>query len=270
MGFQLLEDTAERDGGVGGKVGRVGIVVLATDHTLEMELSTILHPLDVGLFFSRVPMVTEVTPESLASMRERISNAAQLILPGVRLDMLGYACTSASALLGEDAVFSQLAIREQEAKFTTPATAAAAAFKALGSKKVGLVTPYVGKVNDILVAALERQAAVQVTVLLTFNLCLDNEVAGVTPASMIKAGIKVGSRDDVDTVFISCTSLRTSSVVSELERAIGKPVTSSNLCMAWHIIASLGVPDREILEKRYGKLFACDVPKNTNDSHETK
>jgi len=68
-------------------------------------------------------------------MRERISNAAQLILPGVRLDMLGYACTSASAVLGEDAVFSQLAIREKEAKFTTPATAAAA-FRALGSKKV--------------------------------------------------------------------------------------------------------------------------------------
>ena len=50
-------------------------------------------------------------------------------------------------------------------------------------------------------------------------------MAGVTPASMIKAGTevslaafqnlalydflsKVGSRDDVDTVFISCTSLR--------------------------------------------------------------
>merc|ERR1712004_56489 len=82
----------------------------------------------------------------------------------------------------------------------------------------------------------------------------------------IKAGIKVGSRDDVDTVFISCTSLRTSSVVSELESAIGKPVTSSNLCMAWHILACLGVPDREILEKRYGKLFACELPKNTNDS----
>ena len=79
-------------------------------------------------------------------MRERISEAAQLILPGVRsniliiiilmmmmaimiarressskilsspssyqrLDMLGYGCTSASAVLGEGTVFSQLASR---------------------------------------------------------------------------------------------------------------------------------------------------------------
>ena len=88
----------------------------------------------------------QVTPDSLASMRERISEAAQLILPGVRsdiliiiilmmmmaimiarressskilsspssykrLDMLGYGCTSASAVLGEGTVFSQLASR---------------------------------------------------------------------------------------------------------------------------------------------------------------
>ena len=69
---------------------------------------------------------SEVTPDSLASMRERISKAAELILPGVRsniimfiiiiiimirLDMLGYGCTSASAVLGEEVVFSQLASR---------------------------------------------------------------------------------------------------------------------------------------------------------------
>ena len=75
----------------------------------------------------------KVTPDSLASMRERIYKAAELILPGVRsiiimiiiiiiimfiiiivmirLDMLGYGCTSASAVLGEEVVFSQLASR---------------------------------------------------------------------------------------------------------------------------------------------------------------
>jgi len=261
MGFELLEATAERDGGVGGQVGRVGMVVLATDHTLEMELCSILHPLGVGLFFSRVPMVAEVTPDSLASMRERIYKAAELILPGVRLDMLGYGCTSASAVLGEEVVFSQLASRERKARFTTPATAASAAFRALGSRKVGLVTPYVGEVNNLLVAALEKQGGVEVTALLTFNLCLDHEVAGVTPASMIKAGMEVGSRDDVDTVFISCTSLRTSTVAAELESRLGKSVTSSNLCLAWHILANLpNQPARKSLDTRYGKLFALDLP----------
>ena len=79
-------------------------------------------------------IMVQVTPDSLASMKERISKAAELILPGVRsiaityfiiiiiivivthmiifrLDMLGYGCTSASAVLGEEVVFSQLASR---------------------------------------------------------------------------------------------------------------------------------------------------------------
>ena len=74
----------------------------------------------------KMMMILQVTPDSLASMKERISKAAELILPGVRLiiiimtitittilrlDMLGYGCTSASAVLGEEVVFSQLASR---------------------------------------------------------------------------------------------------------------------------------------------------------------
>ena len=39
-----------------------------------------------------------------------------------------------------------LICREVDAQFTTPATAAVAAFRALGSQRVGLVTPYVGQV----------------------------------------------------------------------------------------------------------------------------
>ena len=36
MGLVTLHTLAERDGGVGAGVGRVGVVVLAVDHTLEL------------------------------------------------------------------------------------------------------------------------------------------------------------------------------------------------------------------------------------------
>ena len=45
------------------------------------------------------------------------------------LDALGYCCTSASAVLGEAAVFGQLSLASPGALLTTPATAAAAAFR---------------------------------------------------------------------------------------------------------------------------------------------
>ena len=48
-------------------------------------------------------------------------------------------------------MFGELRTRQSEAGLTTPLTAALAAFTALGSNGLGLVTPYIGPVNNILV-----------------------------------------------------------------------------------------------------------------------
>ena len=62
-------------------------------------------------------------------------------------------------------------------------------------------------------------------------------------------------------------------MVAELESLLKKPVTSSNLSMAWHILSSLKVPGRHLLAPRlvpktvlvilcpprYGQLFKLDA-----------
>ena len=52
-------------------------------------------------------------------------------------------------------------------------------------------------------------------------------------------------RSDVDHpeaegVFISCTSMRTASVVDALENAIGKPVVTANQATAWQVLCLAG------------------------------
>ena len=241
------------DGGVGGEYGKIGVVVLSGDQTLEQEMSTILMPLGVGCFFSRLMMENEVTPETLLSMKSRIGGSAGLILPELDLDVLAYGCTSASATIGESEVFAQLSMRQASANKTTPITAALKAFSILETKKIGLVTPYIGEVNDILIKYIEGKGPWTVTNLVSFNLIQDKDVASVTTESIKEAAIKVGQMDDVDTVFISCTSLRTSDVVAEVENSVGKPVTSSNLAMIWHIIRLLNI-DVD-LSNKYGEIF---------------
>ena len=59
-------------------------------------------------------MSDEVTAASLASMKERIGESAKLLLPNLQLEVLAYACTSASATIGEAEIFSQLAQRQVE------------------------------------------------------------------------------------------------------------------------------------------------------------
>ena len=57
-------------------------------------------------------MEDEVTPESLYNMLEKIGDSAKLLLPNKKMDVLAYACTSASATIGEDRIFHQLSKRQ--------------------------------------------------------------------------------------------------------------------------------------------------------------
>ena len=198
-------------------------------------------------------MDDEVTPATLTNMKERIGDSAKLLLPNLQMDVLAYGCTSASATIGEKEIFRQLALRQEDACTTTPLTAALRGFQALGVRNIGLVTPYVGEVNDILVKYIEATGHYRVTNLLTFNLIRDSEVASVTVESIKTAAITVGERPQVEAVFISCTSLRTSQVAGPVEDVIKKPVVSSNLAMAWHCLRLAGC--RADVSQKYGKLF---------------
>ena len=126
--------------------------------------------------------------------------------------------------------------------------------KYASSTKIGLVTPYIGEVNDILIKYIESRGPWEVTNLVTFNLIMDKDVASVSVNSIKEAALDVGRMDNVDTVFISCTNLRTATIVSEVEKIIGKPVTSSNMAMAWDMLRLAGVTMD--LSKDFGTLFA--------------
>ncbi|MDG1084956.1 MAG: Asp/Glu racemase, partial [Planktotalea sp.] len=53
----------------------------------------------------------------------------------------------------------------------------------------------------------------------------------------------LGQSEACDGVFISCTSLRAAGIVEQAERQLGKPVTSSNHALAWHLLRLAGIDD---------------------------
>jgi maleate isomerase len=52
--------------------------------------------------------------------------------------------------------------------------------------------------------------------------------------------MEVGASDACEAVFISCTSLRVARIAEKVEAKLGKPVTSSNHAMAWHLLRLAG------------------------------
>jgi maleate isomerase len=239
------------DGGIATRA-RIGLMVLATDFTIEHEWRAIFAGLPgVALYQSRILNDVRITPETLIAMEPRIAEAADLILPGSELDVVAYGCTSAAMAIGEEKVFARIHEVRPTARCTTPVTAAFAAFRALGAKRIGVLTPYRADVNRI-AADYIRARDFEVPVFGSFNEENDATVARISPAS-IEAGIDaIRARAGVDAVFVSCTSVRLAEAAAAIEQSGGVPVTSSNHAMAWHALRLAGVNDPL---PRWGRLF---------------
>jgi maleate isomerase len=231
MAFTLDKGIAHR--------AAIGLIVLATDHTIEHEFRKMLAIDGVAFYETRIRNAAEINPTTLAEMEKGMAAATGMILPGGKLDVVAYGCTSGTVVIGEDNVFSRIRDARPDVACTTPITGAIAGFKALGAKRIALLTPYIEEVNQMLRRFIEARG-IDVPVMGSFNLENDHEVARISQDSIKQAVRRLVSVDKVDAVFVSCTSLRVATIAEALEQEVGLPVTSSNHAMAWHCLRLAG------------------------------
>src|SRR5260370_19385774 len=79
----------------------IGLVALATDHTIEHEWRKLLTQDGVAFYESRVLNSPDITPERLAEMDARIASAVALICPAEPVEVVALGCTSASMVICE-------------------------------------------------------------------------------------------------------------------------------------------------------------------------
>ena len=229
----LLENLSFEVGEGTGSLARIGLVVLASDYTIENEFRQVFKAPEVDFYTARIANSPQVTPATLADMESRIASTASLILPGDRVDVMAYCCTSASVVLGEDVVFGQLAKAHPNASYTTPVTAAKAALQAFGAKRVAVLTPYRSDINQQINDHFSG-AGFSVEVFGSFNEEMDPVVARIDVASIEAALQRLLANTNVDAVFVSCTSIRMMHAIEALEARFEIPVTCSNQALAWH------------------------------------
>ena len=222
-----------------GPDARLGLVVLSTDETLEDEARQILGQ-SVSLYHTRIECAPDVTPDNLRKMEARMTASAELLPQG--LDAIGYGCTSASVLIGPDAVAHQMQQAQPDVPVTNPISAVLAALKALGADKIALVTPYEADVVAPMKAFLE-DAGVSVVSELSFGERDDRRVARISEASTREAMDEAGRADGVEAVFASCTNLRSFGVIDAAEQHLSRPVVSPNSALLCHLPRLPGVTD---------------------------
>lgn len=221
-----------------GREGRIGLIVLDSDLTIEPDLRRLL-PEGVELHAARVSYPQRVTTENLRLASARAVEAVAQLLP-IRPAAIAWACTSGSfndGLAGNAALTAQL----QQAAGTVPVTTASgavrAALAALGLRRPAVGTAYSADVTERLIrflreagldpAAVERLQADEGDI-------DDYSLQDVTTERLAAFITRLAAAPGADGVLLSCTGLATAEVAPRLERRTGRPVVTSNLAILWH------------------------------------
>jgi maleate isomerase len=206
----------------------IGILTPSGNPTVEPEM--------VRMFGDDAVMVTarlcSVAPTMLDRLRDYSDqiDAAVATFGGLPLDALGFACTGTSYLIGVEA--------ERELDVLTSTIATRAALRALGVTRIGLVNPYPA---ELLPPALAYWRAVGIDIVDVVDVqrtegarhpifdLTDEAVADALRRAIAGAG---------EAVLLTGTGMPTMRAMATVES--GKPVLSSNLCLAWSLLNSVG------------------------------
>lgn len=218
------------------------MVVLASDRTLENEIRQLPLP-GVALHHSRIFNETHVDSDTLMAMKARLPEAASLLPSEFEFAAIGYGCTSASTLMGDAAVADAIHQTHPGVHVTNPVHAAVQAFRALGARRVAIVTPYSEAVTLPVIERFETDGF-EVPAFGSFLIEDDLVVARVSADSVAAGAEAVLQQSAADAVFISCTSIRLLDHVQGLEDDLGVPVVSSNTAFIWHLLRSGGIDDQ--------------------------
>ncbi|WP_042777863.1 ectoine utilization protein EutA [Sinorhizobium fredii] len=217
---------------------RIGLVILATDHTTEVDFQRLVASDAIGVYVARIPYANPVTPDNLRAMQPSLTAAAALILPDEALDVVMYSCTSASVVIGDEEVAAAIKAAKPGAAVMTPTAAAVKGLGTLGARRISVLTPYTVETSRPM-ADYFAALGFEIDRFTCLGLTDDREMARIAPAEIV-AFAKEAMGPESDALFISCTAVRAAGVIAEIEAAIGWPVVSSNYATAWACLRLCG------------------------------
>jgi len=225
-----------------GRLGRIGLLVLDSDLTIEPDLRRIL-PEGIETHAARVIYPRRVTPENMEIAANGAVAAVEQLLP-IRPSVIAWACTSGSFYAGKagNVRLNDRLTAAAGVPATTASSALAAALEELGIRRPAVGSAYSPAVNKRLEAYLRECGAAPVEVRGIHQGELDDYELQDVEEDQISRFAQDLARSDCDAVILSCTGLPTARIVTELERSINKPVITSNLALLWHCFKLARLP----------------------------
>jgi len=239
---------------------RLGVITPSSNTVLEPFIQAMLAPLfpEVSVHFQRF-RVTRIDPGE-ASLRQfdfaNILAAAQLLVDA-QVDVIAW-CGTSAAWLGIEHDRALLAAIASEAK--VPATTSVLALEeALASHSVtrlGLVTPYLGAIQQRIIA---NYAARRIAIVAERHLEDPGNFsfAGHSEATIAEL-IRAVALSGPQAIAVLCTNLRGARIALVLEAELGIPIFDSVSVTVWKSLALAGLDPCRIIG--WGHLFGRSAP----------
>ena len=244
---------------------RIGQIVPSSNTTMETEIPAMLRAREMSepdrfTFHSSRMRMQKVTKEELAAM-DRDSDRCALELADARVDVLGYACLVAIMSMGKGyhrVSEVRLHGRTVEAGGPAPVVTSAGALvdglKALGAKKVSILTPYMKPLTQMVIEYIENEG-IEVVDSISLEIPDNLEVGrqdALAPAEITK---RLNTRGVDAVVASACVQMPSLASVQLIEDRTGLPVVSSSVCTTYMMLKQLGLKARS---PGFGALLSGD------------
>lgn len=233
---------------------RIGQIVPSSNLTMETEIPAMLRAREMiaperFTFHSSRMRMKHVTKEELARM-DADSDRCALELSDARVDVMGYACLVAIMSMGHGyhcASAERLGGVTAQNGAATPVITSAGALvdgiKAIGARRVAVVTPYMKPLTEMVVGYI-RNEGIEVGDYRALEISDNLAVAAHDPMNLpdIVAGMKT---DDVDAIVLSaCVQMPSLPAVPMVEAQTRKPVVTAAVATTWAMLRALNLPTR--------------------------
>ncbi len=230
---------------------RIGQIVPSSNTTMETEIPLMLHSRESQFeerftFHSSRMRMKKVTKEELAAM-DRDSDRCALELSDARVDVMGYACLVAIMSMGlgyhresEKRLHQVTVDNDAPTPIVSSAGALVEGLKALGAKKVSILTPYMKPLTQLVVDYIQNEG-IEVHDALSLEIPDNLEVGRQNPLSPAEHVKRLDTKG-VDAVVLSaCVQMPSFQSVQQVENQLGLPVTTAAISTVYQMLNKLGL-----------------------------
>jgi maleate isomerase len=238
-----------------GNRKKIGIVVPSTNTVVQPECE-LLKPRGVTNHVGRSTLKTTTISEKgfadhMRAMREGMDDAIEQLMT-CRPDhiIFGVAIEAFSGgVKGADQFQKSLADKAGVGA-TIGSTAAVAALKAFGARKIAVLTPHQPS-GDEIVRTYLQESGFDIVKLIGLKCSTPWAIAEVPPET-VRAHLRDLDGDDVEAILQVGTNLANATTAAEAERWFDKPVLCLNVVSYWNALRVCGVNDRVF---GYGRIL---------------